>query len=74
MTATRLATFDAAPAAQVAPAAAGVGGRFAPENVERAAAGEFGAARATPASPQEAVPLTSTVVRQTPNIPRRAAV
>ncbi|MET7779271.1 hypothetical protein ACFYRG_07710 [Streptomyces mirabilis] len=72
MTATGRATLDAAPAA-----AAGLGGRFAPENVERAAAGEFGAAgsaaRATPAFPQGAVPLTSTVVSQTPNIPRRAA-
>ncbi|WP_328759054.1 hypothetical protein [Streptomyces sp. NBC_00271] len=72
MTATGRATFDAAPAA------AGAGGWFAPANVERAAAGEFGAAgsaaRATPASPQGAVPPTSTVVSQTPNIPRRAAV
>lgn len=71
MTATGRATLDAAPAA------AGLGGRFAPENVERAAAGEFGAvgsaARATPASPQGALPLSSTVVRQTPNT-RRAAV
>lgn len=81
MTATGRATFDAAPAALAAlaaPAAAGVGGRFAPANVERAAGGEFGAAgsaaRATPASPQGAVPLSSTVVSQTPNIPRRAAV
>ncbi|MFB7442708.1 hypothetical protein ACFC01_31125 [Streptomyces mirabilis] len=77
MTATRPATLDAAPAAPAAPAAAGAGGRFASVNVERAAGGEFGAAgsaaRDTPASSQGAVPVTSTVVRQNPNIPRRAA-
>ncbi|SFF29699.1 hypothetical protein SAMN02787118_105192 [Streptomyces mirabilis] len=75
MTATRRAILEAIPAI---PAAVGGGGRFDPANVERAAGGEFGAAgsaaRATPASPQGAVPLTSTVVRQSPHIPRRAAV
>ncbi|MFJ8027108.1 hypothetical protein [Streptomyces sp. NPDC096311] len=33
-----------------------------------------GAARTTAAFPEGAVPRTSTAVRQTPNIPRRAAV
>ncbi|MFD8219210.1 hypothetical protein ACFV2U_37345 [Streptomyces sp. NPDC059697] len=60
MTATRHATLGATPA-----------------NVEWTAGEESGvagsAARAT-ASPQGAVPLTRTADRQTPNIPRRAAV
>ncbi|MFF8023100.1 hypothetical protein ACFZDJ_18600 [Streptomyces sp. NPDC007896] len=60
MTATRHATLGATPA-----------------DVEWAAGEKSGvagsAARATPASPQGAVPLTRTADRQTPNIPRRAA-
>ncbi|MCX5088185.1 hypothetical protein OOK36_04620 [Streptomyces sp. NBC_00365] len=74
MTATRNVTLGAAPAA---PAVAGAGGRFAAAHAERAVGEESGvagsAARATPASPQGAVPLTRTADRQTPNIPRRAA-